>query len=492
VVPKTERKLATEKSHEPKKAILIFSPVSRCPSVNYNFISAAESMIDVRESLWLRGCEYEVELISSRHVRRLTIVLRPVQSNGEQSGGFEGQMAAQFVHEMTRQTGNYKEFERFVEMLDAAASGKSKSCRLDLLSAQDLNLPSSTSHSGASGAASTSVGAAGGSAGGDKMYLVLSYCTEFDQTFYPIPLHPVNVAPIARRQPPTNQLLELEQKQESEQKQETVKKQKEESLVRENLELKRQLSEIISERSAVEQAFSQVQRTAREEFHKLQLQLARDSQSETHLERLYATVESMLQSVSDRQGEVVALKEALAVAEMQVKLVRQEFIDQQIENERLHQLLNERTDEIKRLRQMKQQPQSTRSTPQRFNHQRRQSAELQVKQQQQRTEREIRRSNSLSSVKSVQSVASSRKSSQSSNVSNVGKRFKRFDPTAYVRDKQEKLRERSASRASSRQSTRSSIAGSISAGIEERLQKLTQYFSSLKTSSSARSLSRKR
>ena len=92
------------------------------------------------------------------------------------------------LEELTRKTGNYKQFSVFVSMLKAAITRSSDSVSLDLLTYADLEILRSqkyggTTHRGVSpGPKSTQTQVH------SKRYLILTYSVEFDRIHYPLSL----------------------------------------------------------------------------------------------------------------------------------------------------------------------------------------------------------------------------------------------------------------------------------------------------------------
>ncbi|POM63976.1 Viable flagellar protein number 3 [Phytophthora palmivora] len=97
-----------------------------------------------------------------------------------------GRFPASDIEQLTRQTGNSKRFSTFVQMLLTALNRRSDTVFLDLLTAADLDLyrqrklqPGTSSEGLTSAATATNNG---------KRYLILTYAVEFDRVHYPLPL----------------------------------------------------------------------------------------------------------------------------------------------------------------------------------------------------------------------------------------------------------------------------------------------------------------
>ncbi|RUS85698.1 hypothetical protein EGW08_006574 [Elysia chlorotica] len=94
---------------------------------------------------------------------------------------------AQYIEDLTHKTGNFKQFNIFVSMLESAISKTSDSVCLDLLTYNDLE----TLRQKKSGAASnikTTIPAPRSAHITSKRYLILTYTVEFDRIHYPLPL----------------------------------------------------------------------------------------------------------------------------------------------------------------------------------------------------------------------------------------------------------------------------------------------------------------
>ncbi|KAM8793983.1 centrosomal protein CCDC61 [Eudromia elegans] len=93
---------------------------------------------------------------------------------------WRGDFEAAFVEELTRKTGNFKQFGVFCSMLESALTQRSEAVSLELLTYADLEALRSRGRPPARGA--------GAAALGSKRYLILVYSVEFDRIHYPLPL----------------------------------------------------------------------------------------------------------------------------------------------------------------------------------------------------------------------------------------------------------------------------------------------------------------
>ncbi|NXH38535.1 CCD61 protein, partial [Dicaeum eximium] len=96
---------------------------------------------------------------------------------------WRGEFDATFIEDLTRKTGNFKQFGIFCSMLESALTQSSDSVSLELLTFADLE----TLHSRKVGAI-TRPPPSTSSPLSTKRYLILVYSVEFDRIHYPLPL----------------------------------------------------------------------------------------------------------------------------------------------------------------------------------------------------------------------------------------------------------------------------------------------------------------
>ncbi|KAL9833890.1 LOW QUALITY PROTEIN: centrosomal protein CCDC61 [Geothlypis trichas] len=96
---------------------------------------------------------------------------------------WRGEFDATFIEDLTRKTGNFKQFGIFCSMLESALTQSSDSVSLELLTFTDLE----TLHSRKVGAV-TRPSPPTSSPLNSKRYLILVYSVEFDRIHYPLPL----------------------------------------------------------------------------------------------------------------------------------------------------------------------------------------------------------------------------------------------------------------------------------------------------------------
>ncbi|MEW5297225.1 MAG: hypothetical protein WDW36_000449 [Sanguina aurantia] len=89
---------------------------------------------------------------------------------------------SRYIEDITSKTGNFKKFLVFVKMLLSAVTQASESVFVDLLTYQDLEALKSRKEGGAQ------TGGARTIPPNNKRYLILTYAAEFDRVHYPLPL----------------------------------------------------------------------------------------------------------------------------------------------------------------------------------------------------------------------------------------------------------------------------------------------------------------
>jgi len=93
---------------------------------------------------------------------------------------WKGTFSAEYIQDLTQKTGNYKQFDIFVNMMESALTKSTDSVTLDLLTYGDLQLLRNQK--------STCQAQSSSEALNSKRYLILTYSVEFDRIHYPLPL----------------------------------------------------------------------------------------------------------------------------------------------------------------------------------------------------------------------------------------------------------------------------------------------------------------
>ncbi|XP_016332839.1 coiled-coil domain-containing protein 61 isoform X1 [Sinocyclocheilus anshuiensis] len=132
----------------------------------------------VQEEIKFRGAEYAVKV---EMVERLLIIeISDVVTAAQWRGEFD----PAYIEDLTRKTGNFKQFPVFCSMLESAVNKSSESVTLDLLTYSDLELLRNRK-AGVVGRPRAQPQSPALSA---KRYLILIYTVEFDRIHYPLPL----------------------------------------------------------------------------------------------------------------------------------------------------------------------------------------------------------------------------------------------------------------------------------------------------------------
>jgi len=125
-----------------------------------------------------RGYDYHVTLSvgdENRKGEAMTIEME----DGATADQWRATFSADYIQDLTQKTGNYKQFDIFVSMVESALTKTSDSVTLDLLTYADLQLLRNQK-SNVTQASSESMNS--------KRYLILTYSVEFDRIHYPLPL----------------------------------------------------------------------------------------------------------------------------------------------------------------------------------------------------------------------------------------------------------------------------------------------------------------
>ncbi|XP_033374627.1 coiled-coil domain-containing protein 61 isoform X2 [Parus major] len=120
------------------------------------------------------------------HSVRVTLTRSTLRVEVEAHGTadlWRGEFDAAFIEDLTRKTGNFKQFGIFCSMLESALTQSSDSVSLELLTYTDLE----TLHSRKVGAVTRPLPSTSSSLN-TKRYLILIYSVEFDRIHYPLPL----------------------------------------------------------------------------------------------------------------------------------------------------------------------------------------------------------------------------------------------------------------------------------------------------------------
>uniref|UniRef100_A0A672NAC4 Centrosomal protein CCDC61 n=1 Tax=Sinocyclocheilus grahami TaxID=75366 RepID=A0A672NAC4_SINGR len=132
----------------------------------------------VQEEMKFRGAEFAVKVELAE--RLLIVEMSDVVTADQWRGEFD----PAYIEDLTRKTGNFKQFPVFCSMLESAVNMSSESVTLDLLTYSDLELLRNRK-AGVVGRPRAQPQSPALSA---KRYLILIYTVEFDRIHYPLPL----------------------------------------------------------------------------------------------------------------------------------------------------------------------------------------------------------------------------------------------------------------------------------------------------------------
>ncbi|KAJ7995932.1 hypothetical protein DPEC_G00231830 [Dallia pectoralis] len=132
----------------------------------------------VQEDITFRGVEFALKIELEEGLLLVEI------SDAITADQWRGEFDPAYIEDLTRKTGNYKQFPIFCSMLESAVSKTSESVTLDLLTYADLELLRNRK-TGVVGRPRAQQQSPNLSA---KRYLILIYTVEFDRIHYPLPL----------------------------------------------------------------------------------------------------------------------------------------------------------------------------------------------------------------------------------------------------------------------------------------------------------------
>nr|XP_046163286.1 centrosomal protein CCDC61-like isoform X2 [Oncorhynchus gorbuscha] len=132
----------------------------------------------VQEDIIFRGVGFAVKIELEEGLLIVEI------SDAMTADQWRGEFDPAYIEDLTRKTGNFKQFPIFCSMLESAVSNTSESVTLDLLTYADLELLRNRK-AGVVGRPRAQQQSPNLSA---KRYLILIYTVEFDRIHYPLPL----------------------------------------------------------------------------------------------------------------------------------------------------------------------------------------------------------------------------------------------------------------------------------------------------------------
>ncbi|XP_066560223.1 centrosomal protein CCDC61 isoform X2 [Amia ocellicauda] len=138
-----------------------------------------EAGSSVQAELEFRGAEFSVRVDTGEELMIVEV------SDLLTADQWRGEFDPAYVEDLTRKTGNFKQFPIFCSMLESAVCKSSESVSLDLLTYSDLELLRNRK----AGMLGRLRPPAQSSTLSTKRYLILIYSVEFDRIHYPLPLH---------------------------------------------------------------------------------------------------------------------------------------------------------------------------------------------------------------------------------------------------------------------------------------------------------------
>ncbi|XP_037543439.1 centrosomal protein CCDC61 [Nematolebias whitei] len=133
---------------------------------------------EVMEDIVFRGVDFSVKMELDKNLLIVEI------SDSVTADQWRGEFDPAYIEDLTRKTGNFKQFPIFCSMLESAVRKTSDSVTLDLLTYADLELLRNRK----AGVVGRPRGQQQSSALTTKRYLILIYTVEFDRIHYPLPL----------------------------------------------------------------------------------------------------------------------------------------------------------------------------------------------------------------------------------------------------------------------------------------------------------------
>ncbi|CAL1573726.1 unnamed protein product [Knipowitschia caucasica] len=137
-----------------------------------------EERAELMKDIVFRGVEFAVKMEVDNGLLIVEI------SDSTTADQWRGEFDPAYIEDLTRKTGNFKQFPIFCSMLESAVMRSSDSVTLDLLTYADLELLRNRK----AGTSSRPRANQQSSALTAKRYLILIYTVEFDRIHYPLPL----------------------------------------------------------------------------------------------------------------------------------------------------------------------------------------------------------------------------------------------------------------------------------------------------------------
>lgn len=392
--------------------------------------------------------EYELSFHGVEYIMTLAVDEEGLNLHVEQK--YDGRrwgaiFPSQYLEDITRKTGNFKKFSLFVKMLSTALLNKSDSVFVDLLTFTDLEMLKSR-HTKLNQKFTKST-----SKRNNKRYLILTYAVEFDRVHYPLPL--------TFDENPTTAALQKTIKRLRKELMDTRDNQvgvDVESLQRENAELRRQLQTALigSGNSKKDEALREETRRLRSTCDRLRRDASRaESEAETKIRQLSEQLQELRMPSSARdEADVDALREQVVTLTKKLQECETRSAEQKEEYMTLRQTIQTRRRRLQKdvcrqckskvIRAFAPHSEHTRKRPVRSPRKKRSSSPRYYRGQ-----------------RPDSGGLGNRSTSRRRRSRSAGPRMKRFDPSAYIRNKREKI---AAAQARRRNRSQSPSARSVS------------------------------
>ncbi|ORX50082.1 hypothetical protein BCR36DRAFT_353044 [Piromyces finnis] len=337
---------------------------------------------------------------------------------------WKGKYTNNYVEEITKKTGNFKKFSVFVEMLFSAIKMSSKTVTLDLLTLNDVK--KLRENRGDDGRVDTTES---NKLSKNKLFLILTYSAAFDRVHYPLPLtfqgFDEDVSSIS--------LIEKLQREI-----ELLKDEKENNIS--------EISKLLRENDKLKYEMKQLQDLAHENSMIMMNNDDNDEKVEIKMNRITHFVkkefETIIKLYKQRRMQSIVNDKLLTLQ----KYILQAFSKYENDKKNLEDKLitkDEQIDSLKskiKILQSRQQSLPKKNSSSSISKQRSSSISS-IKKEVKSSGYNIIKSRPLKpSYMTREKSKTKRNTSRTSSVSS----FKRFDPTAYVREREQKLEERRA------------------------------------------------
>ncbi|KAL5263720.1 hypothetical protein ACHWQZ_G008931 [Mnemiopsis leidyi] len=344
---------------------------------------------------------------------------------------WRGEFSSVFIENVTRKTGSFKEYSVFLEMLSDAIADETDHVYVELLTYSDL-LALKTGHH------------LGKKVADNKRYLILTYKVKYDTVHYPLPLqYSGKMSPTELQDNVTKLQTEIEHlKNQIISVSSPKKKMKHSSCCAENFELRKELESL---KKLGKKDQSKLINTLQEALKNLESDLIREKNKyQRSLDRKSSECKQLIEEVENLRSENRALTVKLRSVTTELNIAKRN----KLHNYQLNR--NSITPD------MRSQPSSRSNSRGRVTpiDRRRSSSVERSRDSVERRSRGSSRERSVFTRRNSGSRSNSRNSGRSApevrtkarTPSPAGARLPRFDPSAYIRDKQQKIKDSNSRR----------------------------------------------